>query len=204
MSFDYSQYGKKAAHFRQARRLALAASQAAGALWEFRWDPATTGAVCLVNRVTLKAIQIAAATPEELRFNLKVGRTFTASDDTNTASILRSASDMQKLNGDYADTLLAGFRESNSATAATGGTKTLDTDSIAQGSLLSLAAVQTTPSLTALTVFDYAPLANGEQPLRLESDEGWVISLEVAKGATTGIVLLMETEWTEVLANAGV
>lgn len=204
MSHDFSQYGRKFSHFRQARRYAMANTQEAGALWEFRWDPVTnTDAVCLVNRVKLSAIQIAAATAEELRFNLKVARAFTATDDTNTASILRS-SDMQKLNGDSFDSQLAGFRESNSATAATGGTKTLDTDSIAQGSLLSLAAVQTTPSAAQLVVFDYAPLLDNEQPLRLEADEGWVISLEVAKGASTGIVLIMETAWTEVLATNNV
>ena len=200
MNIDYTSYGRKASHFRQARRLVPAVSQAAGALWEFRWSPTTAGSICLVNRVALSGLQIAAATAEELRFNLKIARAFTASDDTNTVSIL-TANDMQKLNGDQVNSQLAAFRESNAAAAAAGGTKTLDTDSVAQGSLLSLAVVQTTPFATSLPIFDYSPLADMEPPLRLEGDEGWVISLEVAKGATAGIVLLLETAWTEILPN---
>lgn len=174
----------------------MATSQEAGALWEFRWGN-STGAICLVNKVSLKAVQIAAATAEELRFNLKVARAFTATDDTNTASILR-AGDMQKLNGDRADSLLTAFRESNAATAASGGTKTLDTDSIAQGSFVTIAAASTTESGGGYTmVFNYNPLASGEELLRLEQNEGWVVSLEATKGATQGVVLILETSWTE-------
>ena len=175
----------------------MASAQAAGALWEFRWGN-TAGALCLVNKVSLKAVQIANATAEQLRFNLKVARTFIATDDTNTASILR-ANDMQKLNGDSIDSLLTEFRETNSATAAAGGTKTLDTDSIAQGSFVSIATASTTESGGGYTmVFNFNPLAAGEDMLRLEQDEGWVISLEVTKGATQGVVLIMETSWSEV------
>ena len=190
-------YGGKATHFRQARRYAMASAQAAGALWEFRW--ASTTGLCLVNRVVLKAVQIANATAEELRFNLKVARTFTVTDDTNTASILRSG-DMQKLNGDYAASNLTEFRETNSATAASGGTKTLDTDSLVQGSFVSIATASTTVSGGGYTqVFSFNPIAAQEQPLRLEANEGWVISLEADKGATTGVVLILETAWTEIL-----
>lgn len=188
--------GKKATHFRQARRLVLGSAQGAGPLWEFRWGN-SAGHLCLVNKVSLKAVQIANATAEELRFNLKVARSFTATDDTNTASILR-AGDMQKLNGDFSDSLLTAFRESSSATAPTGGTYTLDTDSIAQGSFVSIATASTTESGGGYTmVFNFNPLAAGEDMLRLEQNEGWIISLEAAKGATQGVVLILETSWSE-------
>lgn len=200
MSSDQAHYGKRSSYFRQARRLAMASAQAAGPLWEFRWG--STVGVCLVNRVTLKVVQIAAATAEELRFNLKVARSFSATDDTNTASILR-AGDMQKLNGDYTDSLLTAFRESNAATAASGGTLTLDTDSIAQGSYVSLGAANTTTADNGIVIFDFAASLT-EQALRLEANEGWAINLEVTKGATTGIVLLMETAWVEVPAYTDV
>lgn len=198
MNLDYKRYGRSVARFRQARRLVLAASQGAGALWEFRWGN-TTGAICLVERVTLKAAQIAAATAEELRFNLAIARTFTASDDTNSASILR-ANDMQKTNGDHSNSLLTAFRESNAATAPTGGTKTLDTDGIAQGSFVSILTAATAESGGGYTtVFDFAPNLAGEEVLRLEVNEGWVISLEATKAATAGVALYMETAWNEIL-----
>lgn len=188
--------GKRFNHFRQARRLALASAQAAGALWEFQWSD-TSGAFALINRVHLRGIQIASATAEELRFNLKVARSFTATDDTNTASIKRTGN-MQKLSHRKEDTLLTEFRESNSATAATGGTKTLDTDSIAQGSFISLVTAPADVVNEGHTIFDFNPIAHGEEQLVLEQDQGWVISLEATKGATTGIVLLLETSWTEI------
>lgn len=191
-------YGKKASHFRQSRRLTLAVSQAAGPLWEFRWAPVITTGICLVNRVILRAVQTGAATAEALPFSLKVARTFTVADATNTASILRTGDD-QKLNGDHANSVLADFRESNSATAAAGGTKTLDTDAIALGTFVSIAAASTTESGGGyLTLFDLDPIASGDQPLRLESNEGWVLSLDTGKGATQGVDLILTTSWSEI------
>lgn len=187
--------GYKASHFRQARRLTLATSQAAGALWEFQWAP-VAGNICFVKRVTLKGNQIANATAEELRFNLKVARTFTVADTTNTASILLSG-DMQKLSGSMADSLLTAFRESNSATAPTGGTKTLDTDALAIGSYVTIATVSTTVAGAPGVIFDFSPFSDNCYPLRLERNEGWVISIEATKGATQGFTLYMETEWDE-------
>lgn len=188
--------GYKVTHFRQARRFLMNTSQAAGPIWEFRWG-AAVGNICLVNKVTLKAVQTANATAEELRFNLKVARTFTVVDTTNTASILL-ANDMQKLNGDFADTILSAFRESNSATVASGGAYTLDTDSMAQGSFVTIATASTSETGGGYSmIFNFNPLAAQEQLLRLEKDEGWTINLEVTKGATQGVVLILETSWSE-------
>lgn len=188
-------FGQKAHHFRQTRRLALASAQAADALWEFRWG--VTDTICLVNRVILKGAQIGDATAEELRFNLKVARSFTAADDTNTVSIKRTG-DMQKMHGSADDTVLSEFVESNSATGASGGTFTLDTDAIAQGNFISVATNPTSAARGNVVIFDFNSLDAGEHPLRLGENEGWVISLEAQKGATTGVALLMEASWSEI------
>lgn len=193
---DYG-VGYKTNHFRQARRLPLAVSQAAGALWEFRWGTAL-GHVCYINRLKLMGAQVANATAEELRFNLQVARAFTVVDSTNTTSILRSG-DNQKLNGDSADSVLSAFVESNSATAAAGGTKTLDSDPICEGSYTTLATASTTFDGCQDVIFDYCPYLEGDQLLRLEQNEGWVINLEAAKGATAGFNLYLEVAWTEAL-----
>lgn len=190
--------GYRVNHFRQARRLALASAQAAGALWEFQWAP-TNGAQCFVNRVTLKVAQIANATAEELRFNMKVARAFTTPDVTNTASILRVTGDMQALNTANTASVLTAFRESNSATAPAGGTMTLDTDSIAQGSYVSIATASTTVDGGTEVVFDFNPLFEGQKGLILHANEGWIINLEAQKGATTGVIALLETSWSECL-----
>lgn len=189
--------GYKVNHFRQARRLALATSQAAGPLWEFRWG-SSLGHLCFVNRVTLKAVQIANATAEELRFNLKFARTFTVADTTNVTSILR-ANDLQKLNGDYSDSVLSNFVESNAATAASGGTLTQDTDPLASGNYVTIATASTTFDGASDILFDFCPLQEGSQALRFEQNEGWAINIEATKGATQGFVLIMETSWSEAL-----
>lgn len=190
--------GYKIYRFRQARRLLLATSQAAGALWGFRWGT-TAGHQCYINRVTLKGTQIAAASAEELRFNLKVARGFTAADSANVASILRSG-DNQKLNGDYGDSVLTAFVESNAAGAASGGTYTQDTDPITLGSYVTTAAAGVQGGHSV--IFDYDPIPEDLPALRFEQNEGFVINLEVTKGATQGFVLDLEVEWAEAIKPA--
>lgn len=189
--------GYKVNHFRQARRLALASAQAAGALWEFRWGTAL-GHQCFINRLQLTGLQIGAATAEELRFSVYIARTFTAVDGTNTVSILRSG-DNQKLNGDTSDSVLSGFVESNSATAAAGGTKTLDSDPIGIGSYATLAAASTSVDGADDIILDLNFSNEDYQLLRLEKDEGFVVTLDAAKGATTGFIVTLEVAWAECL-----
>lgn len=198
--FDYELFGRKPSRFAQARRLLLATSQAAGPLWEFRWgDTTTTGSLCVIERVTLKGIQIANATAEELRFNLKVARAFTTADGTNTASILRNSGSMQQLSTHAPTSLLTDFRETNAATAATGGAYTQDTDAIAIGSFVCLATASTSLGGPSFPIFDFSLEGYNQFPLILKQNEGWIINLEVTKGATQGIVVDLETQWTELL-----
>lgn len=185
--------GYKVSHFRQARRLPLASSQLVGPLWEFRWG-ATTG-ICYVTRITLKGVQIgAAATPAELRYNLTFARGFTAVDTTNTASILRSGN-MQKLNTAFSASLLTAFRESNSATAPTGGTYTQDTDPLAIGAYSTVA----TPTVDGATdtIFDFQENADGDQPLRLNTNEGFIINLEASTSGQSNFTQFLEVCWIE-------
>jgi hypothetical protein len=154
----------------------------------------------VVKRVILKGLQFAASTAEELQYTLKVARTYTAVDSSNVASILRSG-DMQKLNGDFTDSVLTAFAESNSASAASGGTYTLDTDGIAAGSFTTVAATPPGP-LGSQTILDYNPMTEDHQFLRLEKDEGFVIKQEVTKGASQGFALHLEVAWAECLKVA--
>lgn len=188
--------GYKVAHFRQARRLPLAGLQAAGPLWEFRWGSAL--GLCYITRITLKGVQIASATAgQELRFNVTLARNFTAADTTNTASILR-AGNMQKLNTAFAASLLSDFRETNSATAPTGGTYTQDTDPVAIGSYVTLTTASTTNDGSAEAMIDYTPYWEGDQLIRLNKNEGFLVNLEAAvAGAASGFILYLEVCWAE-------
>lgn len=190
--------GYKVAHYRQARRLVLAASQAAGPLWEFQWAP-TLGQKCLINRIRLKGLQTGNAAAEELRFNLKIARSFTAVDPTNTTSILRAA-DNQQLNTSSPASVLTAFVESNSATAPTGGTYTQDNDSLVEGAYVTIAAASTSVDGGNDELFDFCPLQEGFQLLEFRANEGWIINLEAAKSATQGFSLYLEVVWSEAIS----
>jgi hypothetical protein len=189
--------GYKVNHFRQARRLSLASAQQAGSLWEFRWGT-TLGHQCFINRIQLTGLQNANATAEELRFSLYTARQFTAIANTNVASILRSG-DNQKLNGDTADSVLTAFVESNAATAPSGGTKTLDSDPICVGSYYTLATATTAIDGADDIILDLNLASEDYQLLRFEKDEGFVITLDANKGATTGFIVTLEVAWAECL-----
>ena len=198
--YDYELFGRKPSRFSQARRLLLNTSQSAGPLWEFRWgDTTVTNSFAIIERVTLKAAQIGNATAEELRFNLKIARSFTAADNTNVGSILRNSGNMQQLTTHGPTTLLTDFWETNSATAASGGTYTQDTDPIAIGSMVCLATASTSIGGPGFPVFDFSPEGYNQFPLIIKKNEGWIINLEVTKGASQGIVLDLETQWLEAL-----
>jgi hypothetical protein len=199
MAVETTRYplGYKVNHFRQARRLALASAQAAGTLWGFRWGT-TLGHLCFINRILVTGVQTGDATAEELRFSLSVARTYTAADSANVVSILRSA-DNQKLNGDYSDSVLSSFVESNSATAASGGTYTKDSDAICVGQYVTLATKSSTVDGADDVIIDFNPVLEDYQLLRLEKDEGFVLTLDAAKGASTGFTLSLEVAWAECL-----
>jgi hypothetical protein len=185
--------GYKVAHFRQSRRLALQNSQAAGVLWQFRWGN-SSGAKCYVSRVILKAVQTGNMTAQELRFNMTVARSYSVSDTTNVASILR-AGDNQKLNKAFVASLLTDFKESNAASAASGGTYTQDTDSMALGSYSTVA----TPTIDGGVdeMFEFTPSLDGDQTLRLQANEGFMINLEAALSGTAAFVCYLEVCWVE-------
>ena len=189
--------GYKVNHYRQARRLLLATSQAAGPLWEFQWNT-TGGHVCFVNRILVNGVQTGAATAEELQFNVKVARGFTSVDSSNVASILRSG-DNQQINSAYSGSLLTAFVESNAATAASGGVYTQDTDPICNGSYVTLATASTSFDGADDTICDFNPFAEGLGPLRLKAGEGFIVNLGQTKGASQGFVLNLEVAWSECL-----
>lgn len=189
--------GFKVNHFRQARRLTLATSQVAGPLWEFQWKT-TAGHICLIKRILLNGVQTGNATAEELQFNLKIARSFTAVDNTNVTSILRSG-DMQQLSTKYGASVLNAFVESSAASAASGGTMTLDTDAICNGSYVTIATATTTFDGADDSIIEFSPFTEAQHFLRLDTNEGFVISLGATKGATQGFILNMEVAWAECL-----
>lgn len=193
--------GYKVAHFRQARKYTFPGSIAGNTpIWEFRWG-ATTG-ICYVTRIIVKAVQTN-ATPSasfEFPFNIQVARSFTAADPTNTTSILRSGNN-QKLNTAFLASKLSEFREKDSsANAATGGTLTQDSDPIAIGSYFTVVPAAGTPTFDGGpdSVCDFTYSWDGDQCLRLNANEGFVVNYTGGAGPVTpGLNVYLEVCWVE-------
>jgi hypothetical protein len=184
-------------HYRIGRRLAPFATTLAGNLWTFR-NPTASGILCIVKRVRLRVLQVGAPTAAiEDQFLLKVARAYTVADATGSASIA-PATNMQELRTSMG-AAVAQVREASVAAGASGGTKTLDTDGIITGSAWVAAALASGLGNGPIDVFDYYPnVADGEHPLVLAADEGFIISNANNFGAASGIVLHVEMNWAEV------
>lgn len=184
-------------HYRVSRRFVPAGTTTTGILWAFR-NPTASGKVMVLKRARLRGLNIAAPTAAiEDRFSLRIARGYTVVDPTNAASISPAAA-MQKMRTSMANAA-AQVRESNAAAGISGGTRTLDTDGIATGSLWVPAAVAAAPA-APLDIFDYLPSQSDEHPDAMVADEGWVLQNENAFGATSGIVLFLDLYWAEVNA----
>lgn len=184
-------------HYRIARRLVPAGTTLAGNLWTLR-NPTASGILVVVKRVFLRAVQVAAPTAAiEDIFNLKMARGYTVADATGSASIAPAAN-MQEVRTSMG-AAAAQVREANIAAGASGGTKTLDTDAIATGSLWVAAALASGNGNGPTTILDYYPnVADGEHPVVLAADEGLILANANNFGATSGIVLHIELYWAEV------
>jgi hypothetical protein len=184
-------------HYRVARRLVPAGTTTAGNLWTLR-NPTASGILVVVKRVQLRVIQNAAPTAAvEDIFTLKVARGYTVADTTNSAAI-SPASAMQKMRTSMGNAA-AQVRESNAAGGASGGTKTVDTDAIATGSVWVSAALASGQGNGPSTVLDYYPnVSDGEHPIVLVADEGILLANTNAFGTASGISMHAEIYWAEV------
>lgn len=182
-------------HYIVSRRFVPAGTTLAGILWSLR-NPTASVVTGVLLRARLRALQVAAPTAAiEDRFNLKVARAFTVAETTNGTDISPAAA-MQKNRTTMSNGVLT-LHESAVAAGITGGTKTLDTNPIATGSLWVLAALPTGEG-RMIDIFDYAPrVQDGEHPVVLAAEEGVQIANENAFGATSGIILQLETLWAE-------
>lgn len=179
--------------FRLSRRLVPAASQT-GILWVFRNAHATRLAV--VDRIKLQLLQVAAPTAAiEARFSVIRAFSYTVIDGTGITAITPAANE-QKLRSTSANAVTA-VLEANVAAGASGGTRTVDTNPIASGAVWVPAALQTASIQAPTPVIDYHPVA-GLHPLVCGTNEGFFIRSDVTLGATTGVVLLLDLQWTEV------
>lgn len=169
----------------------MAAALAANSpIFSFRWTHATN--LCLVKRVVFSAGSILAFAAGVAQFNLFVARSFTVVDSGGT-SILPSGNQNKLRTSGMGTTLLGDARISSTATL-TAGTRTLDSNAIANA-VVGVPAVAGQQLLQPYAMVDQRP---GEHPIILAQNEGLVIQATVpATGTWTFGVKL---DWSELTA----
>jgi hypothetical protein len=184
-------------HYRTSHRTVLVASQAANSrLFELQNAHATN--LVVIHRVRIEHIQTAAQTAAILTsFDMYRCTAFSAVDSTATVTPVIS-----KLRNSYATAgaNVRGCTVAGVAAGMTAGTLTKDTAPLFQVGLWLLLAVPT-GGPTAAVVYEYVPnISNGEAPLVLVQNEGFIIENRVLLGAAAGSAVSIDIEWSEVTA----
>lgn len=187
-------------HYRTSHRTAMVATQAANSrLFEFRNIAAN---LIIVHKIRVEWIQTAAHTAAILS-SVDIYRCtgFTAVDNTNvvtpTFSKLRTSFGLPVDGTDFA---IRGVTVAGAAAGMTGGTLTKATEPLRQFGLWLLLAVPTAGQ-TAERIGEYFPdVANGESPLILAANEGFIIENRVLLGAAAGSAVSIDVEFSVVTA----
>jgi hypothetical protein len=165
-------------------------------VFSMRWAPGT-GALCLINSVTISAAVTTGFTAaQELEFGLFAARGFTVSDTGGTQQVI--SGNNQKMRTSMNTSLIAsgGDMRISSTAALTAGTRTLDSQPMNANSFFSLAATTSSAiSNVNIPLFDRMP---GEYPITLANNEGIVINNILAMTAAGVIRLVVFVNWTEV------
>ena len=165
-------------------------------VFSMRWAPGT-GALCLINNVTISATVTTGFTAQqELEYALFVARGFTVSDAAGTQVIM--SGNNQKLRTSMNTSLIAsgGDMRISSTVALTAGTRTLDSQPLNANSFMAIAATASSAiSNVNIPLFDRYP---GEYPIVLANNEGIVVNNLLAMGAAGVVRLVVSVSWTEV------
>lgn len=123
---------------------------------------------------------------------------FSAVDTTNTVTPV--ASKMRTSMG-TAGANLRGVTVAGAAAGMTGGTLTKDTAPVFQMSMWLLAAVPTAGPSPRFEYLWVPTVANGESPMILVQNEGFIIENRVVMGAASGGAVYVDVAWSEMTTN---
>jgi hypothetical protein len=185
-------------HYTTSHRTALVATQAANSrLFELQNAHATN--LVVIHRVHVTLAQTAAHTAAiETSIDMYRCTTFTAVDTTGTVTPV--ASKMRTSMG-AAGANLRGVTVAGAAGGMTGGTLTKDTAPMWQMQAWLLLAVPT-GGPTVRSEYRWLPdVGDGEHPLVLVQNEGFILENRVLLGAAAGSSIHINVAWSELAAN---
>jgi hypothetical protein len=184
-------------HYKTSHRFVMVNSQAANSR-VFELQNAHVSNLIIVHRIRVEWIQTAAHTAAILSsLDIYRATAFSAVDTTNT--VTPSISKLRTSFG-AAGANIRGCTVAGIAAGMTGGTLTKDTAPLEQFSLWLLAAVPTAGPTVQIDNFYQADVMNGESPLILVQNEGFIIENRVVLGAAAGSAVQISINWSEVAA----
>lgn len=169
---------------------------ALGPLFSMRWTDASK--LCLVWRITVQVLQIAAATVAgPVDRQLIFARSFTVADSGGTAIVLTGNN--QKTRTSMATSIMGDMRITANS-ALTAGTRTLDAQGIGIASgELTTAALSTGTNSVAIPWCDlFNARAEGDQPLVLAQNEGLIVRMLSAQPTSATMMTYLNVYWSEV------
>jgi hypothetical protein len=178
----------------------------AGHIACWRWDDTTvTGLLGFVRYVGVKfMLTTAFGTDQEMGFGMRIARGYTASHTGATAvDVGGTVTGTGKRYTNQAASLLTSMRIADTG-ALTAGTHTLDANPVAVQSFFAETVGDEFPSWESGN--GYATLWDSRESgdhLEFDNDEGFIISNEVAMGATGVGNFLLCVDWDEGVLNGG-
>lgn len=173
-----------------------AVAPASGIFGALRWTD--TGSVCVLTRAYTCVTVVTAVTAQRLDpLLLKIARAYTVRDLTNATSLLPTGR-MNSMRSSMGTTLVANVDTTSTAAGATGGTSTVDTNSVG--------AAQFNQSLIAIgsgmvvTDLYRASTSDGAHPIVLAANEGVQILWGTTTLATGTVTVGVGFEWAELPA----
>jgi hypothetical protein len=173
---------------------------AGGAVFSFRFNPATTTNLCMIRKVEIGfSTTTAFTTAQSLQYSMQIARAFTAVDTGGTSGTFTVAN-TGKLRTSMPTSQMS-LTGSNIQIGTTGalaaGTRTLDTQPIAyiEGSST---AIGTTIPITPIYQHQ-----SGDYPLILAYQEGFIINNVQTMGAAGVGNLTVNVSWMELSATSG-
>lgn len=185
-------------HYRVAQTIAIPASVTTNStFFSLRWGDATRFMVLQKLRLEWLQTLTSTATPD-LRYQVFIARSFTASDTAGTAITLTTNSMKKRTN--MGTTLVTDMRFGTAAGGLTVGTRTLDASPIMElqaNCVGTLATAAVTPTFRKELEMDSG---DGLHPYVFAQNEGFIVRGPTTASGTGTSNLLVDIAWAEVAA----
>lgn len=191
---DYTNLGQNLGHYALVATTSAALWSANAILFAFRWtDPSRFS---VIQSLSVGATVVTAVTAQRVDpVVATIARSYTVRDLTN-ATVVTMSGNNQKQSTKMGTSLIGNIDVASAAAGLTGGTKTLDANSIGFSSMPGLLGLGTA---VANTVVLDPNTGDGEHPIILAANEGLVVSWGPTALATGTATVTVKVRWAEAI-----